>query len=125
MFELWFAIVAVMFTAYVVLDGYDLGAGALHLFVARTGEERRQVLAAVGPFWDANEVWLLAGGGAMFAAFPPVYATVFSGVYLAFILLLVALHVEADPLGWHVFRQAELRRPRRGMPACQQIVFAL
>ena len=64
MVELWFAIAAVMLTAYVVLDGFDLGAGALHLFVARTDPERRQVLAAIGPFWDGNEVWLLATGGA-------------------------------------------------------------
>ena len=60
MAELWFAIAALMLTAYVVLDGFDFGAGALHLFVARTDAERRQVLAAIGPFWDGNEVWLLA-----------------------------------------------------------------
>ena len=70
MVELWFGIAAVMLTAYVVLDGFDLGAGALHLFVARTDRERRQVLAAIGPYWDGNEVWLLATGGALFVAFP-------------------------------------------------------
>ena len=95
MFELWFAIVAVMFTAYVVLDGYDLGAGALHLFVARTGEERRQVLAAVGPFWDANEVWLLAAGGALFVAFPRVLAGGISGFYLAIFLVIWMLILRA------------------------------
>ena len=62
MVELWFGIATVMLTAYVVLDGFDFGAGALHLFVAKTDEERRQVLAAIGPFWDGNEVWLLATG---------------------------------------------------------------
>lgn len=95
MFELWFGIVAVMLTAYVVLDGYDLGAGALHLLVARTGDERRQVLAAVGPFWDANEVWLLAAGGALFVAFPRVLAAGLSGFYLAIFLVVWALMLRA------------------------------
>ena len=95
MFELWFGIVAVMFTAYVVLDGYDLGAGALHLLVARTGDERRQVLAAVGPFWDANEVWLLAAGGALFVAFPRVLAAGLSGFYLAIFLVVWTLILRA------------------------------
>ena len=80
-----------MFTAYVVLDGYDLGAGALHLGVARSDEERRQVLAAVGPFWDANEVWLLAAGGALFVAFPRVLAAGLSGFYLAIFLVVWSL----------------------------------
>ena len=91
MFELWFDIVAVMLTAYVVLDGYDFGAGALHLIVARTGEERRLVLGAVGPFWDANEVWLLAAGGALFVAFPRVLAAGLSGFYLAIFLVIWTL----------------------------------
>jgi cytochrome d ubiquinol oxidase subunit II len=95
MFDLWYAIVAVMFTAYVVLDGYDLGAGALHLIVAKTGAERRQVLAAVGPFWDANEVWLLAAGGALFVAFPRVLAVGISGFYLAIFLVIWALILRA------------------------------
>jgi cytochrome d ubiquinol oxidase subunit II len=95
MFELWYAIVAVMFTAYVVLDGYDLGAGALHLIVAKTGAERRQVLAAVGPFWDANEVWLLAAGGALFVAFPRALAAGISGFYLAIFLVIWALILRA------------------------------
>lgn len=88
MAELWFAIAAVMLTAYVVLDGFDFGAGALHTFVARTDPERRQVLAAIGPFWDANEVWLLAAGGALFVAFPPVLASGLSGFYFAIFLVL-------------------------------------
>jgi cytochrome d ubiquinol oxidase subunit II len=95
MFELWYAIVAVMFTAYVVLDGYDLGAGALHLIVAKTGAERRQVLAAVGPFWDANEVWLLAAGGALFVAFPRALAAGISGFYLAIFLVIWTLMLRA------------------------------
>lgn len=91
MVELWFAIAAVMLAAYVVMDGFDFGAGALHLFVARTDQERRQVLAAIGPFWDGNEVWLLATGGVLFLAFPRVLASGLSGFYLAIFLVLWSL----------------------------------
>ena len=91
MVEIWFAIAAVMLTAYVVLDGFDLGAGAVHLFVARTDPERREVFAAIGPFWDGNEVWLLATGGALFVAFPPVLASGLSGFYFAIFLVLWSL----------------------------------
>jgi cytochrome d ubiquinol oxidase subunit II len=87
---IWFILVGVLFTGYAILDGFDLGVGALHLF-ARTDEERRVFLNAIGPVWDGNEVWLVTGGGALFAAFPMVYATAFSGFYLAFMLLLFAL----------------------------------
>ena len=86
----WFILIGVLFTGYAMLDGFDLGVGALHLF-SKTDEERRVMLNAIGPVWDGNEVWLVTGGGALFAAFPNVYATVFSGFYLAFVLLLVAL----------------------------------
>src|SRR4249919_1019881 len=89
--ELWFGIAAVMLTAYVVLDGFDFGAGLLHLFVARTDPERRQVLASIGPYWDANEVWLLATGGALFVAFPKVLASGLSGFYLAIFFVLWCL----------------------------------
>ena len=87
----WFALVGVLLTGYVVLDGFDFGVGMLHLLVARRDEERRVLLNAIGPVWDGNEVWLITGGGALFAAFPNVYATVFSGFYLALMLLLCAL----------------------------------
>lgn len=87
---LWFILVGVLFSGYAILDGFDLGVGALHLFV-KTDKERRTFLNSIGPIWDGNEVWLVTGGGALFAAFPEVYATVFSGFYLAFMLLLVAL----------------------------------
>lgn len=87
---IWFVLVGVLFTGYAMLDGFDLGVGALHLFT-KTDEERRLMLNSIGPVWDGNEVWLVTGGGALFAAFPEVYATVFSGFYLAFMLLLVAL----------------------------------
>lgn len=83
MVETWYAIVALMLTLYVVLDGFDLGAGALHLFVARADDERRAVIAAIGPYWDGNEVWLLASGGALFVAFPGALAAGLSGFYLA------------------------------------------
>ncbi len=86
----WFILVGVLFTGYAMLDGFDLGVGALHLFT-KEDQERRLLLNAIGPVWDGNEVWLVTGGGALFAAFPNVYATVFSGFYLAFVLLLVAL----------------------------------
>jgi len=86
----WFVLVGVLFTGYALLDGFDLGVGALHLFT-RKDEHRRIMLNAIGPVWDGNEVWLVTGGGALFAAFPNAYATVFSGFYLAFILLLFAL----------------------------------
>jgi cytochrome d ubiquinol oxidase subunit II len=88
---IWFALVGVLLTGYVVLDGFDFGVGMLHLLVAKRDEERRVLLNAIGPVWDGNEVWLLTGGGALFAAFPAVYATVFSGFYLALMALLCAL----------------------------------
>jgi cytochrome bd ubiquinol oxidase subunit II len=87
---IWFVLVGVLFTGYAMLDGFDLGIGALHLFTKKD-EERRIMLNSIGPVWDGNEVWLVTGGGALFAAFPDVYATAFSGFYLALILLLVAL----------------------------------
>jgi len=86
----WFILVGVLFTGYAMLEGFDLGIGALHLFTKKD-EERRILLNAIGPVWDGNEVWLVTGGGALFAAFPDVYATAFSGFYLALVLLLVAL----------------------------------
>jgi cytochrome d ubiquinol oxidase subunit II len=85
---LWFMIVAVMVAAYVVLDGFDLGAGAIYLGAARTSEERRKILRAIGPVWDGNEVWLLAAGGTLYFAFPLLYASSFSGFYLPLMMVL-------------------------------------
>src|SRR5438105_14067614 len=85
---LWFIIVAVMLTAYVVLDGFDLGAGIIYLIAAKTDGERRAVLRAIGPVWDANEVWLLSAGGTLYFAFPQLYASSFSGFYLPLMLVL-------------------------------------
>ncbi len=84
----WYLLVAFMITAYVVLDGFDLGVGILHLFLARTEEERTLLLRTIGPVWDGNEVWLVAGGGTLFFAFPLLYASGFSGFYLPLMIVL-------------------------------------
>ena len=94
----WFLLVGVLLAGYSVLDGFDLGVGVLFPFLAKTDDERRTLANAIGPVWDGNEVWLLAGGGALFAAFPPAYATVFSGFYLALMLVLLALILRAVSL---------------------------
>lgn len=87
----WFILIAILFTGYFVLEGFDFGVGTLLPFLGRTEADRRVVVSTVGPFWDANEVWVLTAGGAMFAAFPEWYATLFSGFYLALFLILLAL----------------------------------
>jgi len=88
MATVWFVLVTVMLGGYAVLDGFDLGAGALHLIAAKTEDERRAVLASIGPVWDGNEVWLVAAGGTLFYAFPLLYASSFSGFYLALNIVL-------------------------------------
>ena len=85
---IWFCLVAALIAGYVVLDGFDIGAGIVHLFAARTVEERRQIVASIGPVWDGNEVWLLAAGGTLFLAFPALYASSFSGFYLPLMMVL-------------------------------------
>jgi cytochrome d ubiquinol oxidase subunit II len=85
---LWFWLVAVMIVGYVVLDGFDLGVGVLHLFLVRNEAERKASLASIGPVWDGNEVWLLAGGGTLYFAFPLLYASAFSGFYLPLMIVL-------------------------------------
>lgn len=103
----WFILVGVLFGGYAMLDGFDLGVGSLHLF-STTDDDRRILLNTIGPVWDGNEVWLVTGGGALFAAFPDVYATVFSGFYLPFYLLLACLIFRAvsiefrskEPMKW-------------------------
>jgi cytochrome d ubiquinol oxidase subunit II len=92
---LWFMIVAVMVTVYVVLDGFDLGAGVIYLFAAKTLDERRMILSAIGPVWDGNEVWLLAAGGTLYFAFPQLYASSFSGFYLPLMMVLWLLMLRA------------------------------
>ena len=85
---LWFCLVAFMLTAYVILDGFDLGVGIIHLFVGKNDIERRQTLSAIAPYWDGNEVWLLAAGGTLYFAFPMLYASSFSGFYLPLMIVL-------------------------------------
>ena len=114
---IWFILVGVLFTGYAMLDGFDLGIGALHLFT-KNDAERRVMLNAIGPVWDGNEVWLVTGGGALFAAFPNVYATVFSGFYLALYLLLAALIFRAVAIE---FRS---KRPERWWRQTWDIGFA-
>ncbi len=93
----WFALLGVLLAGYAVLDGFDLGVGMLHL-LARGDDERRTFIASIGPIWDGNEVWLVTFGGAFFAAFPEAYATVFSGFYIVFMLVLLALIFRAVSL---------------------------
>lgn len=85
---IWFVALAIMLAGYAVLDGFDLGAGSLHLWLGRNARERGQTISAIGPVWNGNEVWLLAAGGALVVAFPHVYASSFSGFYLALMLVL-------------------------------------
>jgi cytochrome d ubiquinol oxidase subunit II len=111
---IWFVLIAILLAGYAVLDGFDLGVGILHHF-HQTDEDRRVALNAIGPVWDGNEVWLVTAGGALFAAFPEAYATVFSGFYLAFMALLLALILRAVSI------EARGKRPglawRRGWDA--------
>jgi cytochrome bd ubiquinol oxidase subunit II len=92
---IWFVLIGVLLVGYAVLDGFDLGVGVLSPFIGRSTAQRGVLMEAVGPVWDGNEVWLLTLGGALFAAFPLVYATVFSGFYLALMLLLLGLILRA------------------------------
>jgi cytochrome bd ubiquinol oxidase subunit II len=104
----WFVFLTAMIAVYVVLDGFDLGVGALHRVLARSDEEREQAVRAIGPVWDGNEVWLIAGGGVLFLAFPAVYAAAFSGLYIGLVPVLWLLagrglsielrHQSDDPL---------------------------
>ncbi|HEY6954859.1 MAG TPA: cytochrome d ubiquinol oxidase subunit II [Flavisolibacter sp.] len=104
---LWFLVIGAVFTGYAILDGFDLGAGALHLFLKKE-ESRRIAINAIGPVWDGNEVWLVIGGGTLFAGFPKVYAAVFSAFYIPFMLFLTMLIFRAisiefrskEPMQW-------------------------
>ncbi len=99
-------LVGVLLTGYAILDGFDLGVGGLHL-LAKKDEHRRRIINAIGPVWDGNEVWLVTGGGALFAAFPEVYATAFSGFYIAFMLLLFALIFRAVAIEFRSKREGK------------------
>src|SRR5215471_14824682 len=93
----WFILLGVLLAGYAVLDGFDLGVGILHL-LGRTDLDRRHIINAIGPIWDGNEVWLITFGGALFAAFPEAYATIFSGFYPYFMALLFALIFRATSI---------------------------
>jgi cytochrome d ubiquinol oxidase subunit II len=107
----WFCIVAVMLAAYVLLDGFDIGAGIIHLFAARTDRERREILATIGPVWDGNEVWLLAAGGTLYFAFPGLYAAGFSGFYLALMVVLWLLMLRGIAVEFRSHLGGNLWRP--------------
>lgn len=89
--NVWFLLITILFTGFFILEGYDFGVGVLSHILGRNDTEKRTYFNTIGPFWDANEVWLLTGGGAMFAAFPIWYGKLFSGYYIAFVLMLIAL----------------------------------
>ena len=103
---IWFALVGVLFAGYAVFDGFDLGIGTLYPFLGKSEEDKAVMRASIGPVWDGNEVWLLTAGGALFAAFPAVYATVFSGFYLALMLVLFALIFRAVSFEFHAHDEA-------------------
>jgi cytochrome bd ubiquinol oxidase subunit II len=116
---LWYVLFVAIITAYVVLDGFDLGVGMLHTIVPRDDQERRVSLNSIGPVWDGNEVWLVVGGGVLFAAFPEVYATLFSGFYVPFMLVLAFLILRAVGIE---FRS---KRPTAGWRALWDWVFGI
>jgi cytochrome d ubiquinol oxidase subunit II len=89
--DVWFGLFVLIIAGYLILDGFDIGVGLVQMLVAKTDDERRLTLNSIGPIWDGNEVWLVLGGGVLFAAFPPAYASLFSGFYLAFMLVLLVM----------------------------------
>ena len=104
----WFAIVCLMFTTFVVLDGFDFGAGILHLLLAKNDTERQSIISAIGPLWDANEVWLVAGGGVLFFAFPRAYSAGFSGFYLPLTMVLWLLILRGISIEFRSMEEAPL-----------------
>ncbi|HUA01693.1 MAG TPA: cytochrome d ubiquinol oxidase subunit II [Candidatus Aquilonibacter sp.] len=108
---IWFCLVAIMIAVYVLLDGFDLGAGAIHLLVAKTDAERRQVIASIGPVWDGNEVWLLAAGGTLYFAFPALYASGFSGFYLPLIMVLWLLILRGTSIEFRSHIRSQVWNP--------------
>jgi cytochrome bd ubiquinol oxidase subunit II len=92
---IWFILIAILFIGYFILEGFDFGVGILMPFISKDDTDRRVVINTIGPFWDGNEVWLITAGGAMFAAFPHWYATLFSGFYIPLFFMLVALILRA------------------------------
>lgn len=108
---LWFWLVAALLTGYVILDGFDLGMGAIYLFLGRTDRERRTLLQSIGPVWDANEVWLLAAGGSLVLGFPKLYASSFSGFYLPLMMVLWLLILRAIAIEFRSHLESPVWRP--------------
>jgi cytochrome d ubiquinol oxidase subunit II len=115
----WYILFVIIISGYVILDGFDLGVGILHLFLARNDEERRISLNSIGPIWDGNEVWLILGGGVLFAAFPLVYASLFSGFYGAMMLVLLFMILRTVAIE---FRS---KRPGQGWRKLWDFIFFL
>src|ERR1700722_13340706 len=113
---LWFVVIRVLCGGILVLEGCDFGVGVLHMIVGRTDEERRVAIGTIGPWWDGNEVWLIVAGAGMFAAFPNWYATMFSALYLALLLVLAALMARGVSLEYT--RKSDDRRWRRTWMWC-------
>lgn len=105
--DVWFVLIAVLWTGYFFLEGFDFGVGVLTKLLARNRLERRVLINTIGPVWDGNEVWLLSAGGATFAAFPEWYATLFSGFYLPLLLILVCLIVRGVAFEYRAKRPEE------------------
>ncbi len=108
---IWFCLVAISIAGYVILDGFDLGAGFVSLFIARNEDDRRQIISSIGPFWDGNEVWLLAGGGTLYFAFPSLYASAFSGFYLALMIVLWLLILRGIAIEFRNHMEGPLWKP--------------
>jgi cytochrome bd ubiquinol oxidase subunit II len=104
---IWFVLIATLWVGFFVLEGFDFGVGALHIFLGHSDTERRVLINTIGPWWDGNEVWLIVAGASMFAAFPEWYATMFSALYLALVLLLVALFGRGVSFEYRGKRQSE------------------
>ena len=104
---IWFVIIAILWVGFFVLEGFDFGVGALHMLIGKNETERRVVINTIGPWWDGNEVWLIVAGASMFAAFPGWYATMFSALYLALVLLLVALFARGVSFEYRGKRESE------------------
>ena len=104
---IWFIIIAILWVGFFVLEGFDFGVGALHMLIGKSDTERRVLINTIGPWWDGNEVWLIVAGASMFAAFPAWYATMFSALYLALVVLLVALFARGTAFEYRGKRESE------------------
>jgi len=111
MATVWYCLVALMIAGYVILDGFDLGAGILHFSIGRTESQRRRVIRSIGPVWDGNEVWLLAAGGTLYFAFPGLYASSFSGFYLPLMMVLWLLIMRGIAIEFRNHLEDNLWRP--------------